>query len=74
MSNDLRDLLHELRAERSDARAAALIDEVMRMVEFEPRGPRECGQCGKTFAPAHSHARYCSTKCRVAAHRAKAAR
>ena len=72
MSDDLRDRLHELRAERSDARAAALIDELMRLVKYEPRSsPRQCEQCGKTFTPTRSDARYCSTKCRVAAHRSR---
>jgi len=72
MGDDLRELLHQLRAERSDARAAALIDEVIRWVDFEPRGgPRKCEQCGKTFVPTRPYARYCSTKCRVAAHRVR---
>lgn len=31
---------------------------------------RPCVHCGVTFAPKRSTARYCSTRCRVAAHRA----
>jgi hypothetical protein len=32
---------------------------------------RTCAQCGETFAPKRSDARFCSTRCRVAAHRAR---
>jgi hypothetical protein len=31
--------------------------------------PFTCGHCGTVFYPQRSSARYCSTKCRVAAHR-----
>ena len=31
--------------------------------------PIACGQCGAVFTPKRSTARYCSTRCRVAAHR-----
>ena len=34
----------------------------------------ECGQCGATFVPRRSDARYCSGSCRVAAHRARSLR
>jgi hypothetical protein len=30
-----------------------------------------CGHCGGTFTPTRSDARYCSLRCRVAAHRAR---
>jgi hypothetical protein len=30
---------------------------------------RECVRCGERFVPARSDARYCSNRCRVAAHR-----
>lgn len=33
---------------------------------------RNCEKCGEPFVPARSDARFCSAKCRVAAHRAKA--
>lgn len=33
---------------------------------------RPCAQCGSSFTPKRSTARFCSTACRVAAHRAKA--
>jgi hypothetical protein len=36
-----------------------------------PRLPRPCMRCGETFTPARSDARYCSGRCRVAAHRAR---
>jgi hypothetical protein len=32
----------------------------------------DCAHCGERFAPKRSTARFCSTACRVAAHRAKA--
>ena len=31
---------------------------------------RECGTCKRSIVAKNSHARYCSTRCRVAAHRA----
>jgi hypothetical protein len=31
--------------------------------------PRTCGHCGGEFLPEHTTARYCSAKCRMAAHR-----
>jgi hypothetical protein len=34
---------------------------------------RACGHCGETFRPARVDARFCSTRCRVAAHRARTA-
>jgi hypothetical protein len=33
--------------------------------------PRPCAQCGATFTPKRSSAQFCSTRCRVAAHRGK---
>jgi hypothetical protein len=36
-----------------------------------PHDPRPCGHCGETFQPERTTARYCSTRCRVAANRAK---
>jgi uncharacterized OB-fold protein len=33
---------------------------------------QSCAQCGELFVPARSDARYCSGRCRVAAHRASA--
>ena len=30
-----------------------------------------CEKCGNTFTTCRRHARYCSTRCRVATHRAK---
>ncbi len=35
------------------------------------RAGRLCAQCADAFEPARSDARYCSTRCRVAAHRAR---
>jgi hypothetical protein len=32
--------------------------------------PFACAHCGEPFTPARSDARYCSGRCRVAAHRA----
>jgi hypothetical protein len=32
---------------------------------------RRCGQCGHRFEPKRKTAVYCSTKCRVAANRAR---
>ena len=34
------------------------------------REPLACENCGEPFTPRRSDARYCSTRCRVAAHRA----
>jgi hypothetical protein len=34
-----------------------------------PHDPRPCGHCGQVFQPERTTARYCSTRCRVAAHR-----
>lgn len=34
--------------------------------------PRACQRCGETFTPTRSDARFCSARCRVAAHRAAA--
>jgi hypothetical protein len=39
----------------------------------EPYEPRPCSHCGQPFTPERSTARYCSTRCRVAFHRAKLA-
>ena len=30
---------------------------------------RECGNCGKSIVAKNAHAKYCDTRCRVAAHR-----
>jgi hypothetical protein len=38
-----------------------------------PHDDRSCPQCGSIFTPERSTAHYCSTRCRVAAHRAKLA-
>ena len=35
-------------------------------------GPRPCECCGQEYQPSRRDARYCSTRCRVAAHRAGA--
>jgi hypothetical protein len=32
---------------------------------------QSCARCGEAFTPQRATARYCSTRCRVAAHRAK---
>lgn len=37
------------------------------------RESRPCHQCGETFTPSRTDARYCSGRCRVAAHRASRA-
>lgn len=34
------------------------------------RSDPTCAQCGESFQPARADARYCSTACRVSAHRA----
>jgi hypothetical protein len=36
----------------------------------EPKKPVKCAECGERFTPQRSTARYCSPRCRVAAHRA----
>ena len=36
-----------------------------------PPHPRPCGHCAQEFRPKRFDALYCSTRCRVAAHRAK---
>ena len=56
----------ECRRERDHRRAVA---------RWANRPPREvedrpCDRCGETFTPTRSDARYCSGRCRVAAHRA----
>jgi hypothetical protein len=38
-----------------------------------PRDPVACVRCGDRFVPVRSTAEYCSTRCRVAAHRARRA-
>jgi hypothetical protein len=38
---------------------------------FLMRLPIACAGCGQAFTPKRSTGRYCSTRCRVAAHRAK---
>jgi hypothetical protein len=40
-------------------------------VGSQPLRGRACERCGQTFAPRRSDARYCSGRCRVAAHRAR---
>ena len=35
----------------------------------EQRTPRPCDQCGESFTPKRSDAKFCSARCRVAAHR-----
>jgi hypothetical protein len=37
----------------------------------EPDRTRSCDHCGETFAPTRSDAKFCSGRCRVAAHREK---
>ena len=39
--------------------------------QAHPAKPANCGHCQASFTPLRSTARYCSTRCRVAAHRAK---
>ena len=44
-----------------------------RLVRAEAREPKKrikCAQCGERFTPIRSTARFCSTRCRMAAHRA----
>ena len=36
-----------------------------------PKPEQPCAHCGEMFTPKRSTARFCSTKCRVAAHRAE---
>jgi hypothetical protein len=38
--------------------------------EREPKRPIKCAECGERFTPIRSTARFCSTRCRMAAHRA----
>lgn len=40
-----------------------------RATERVPPPPRPCDHCGVAFEPARSDARFCSSRCRVAAHR-----
>lgn len=35
----------------------------------QPKQPQPCAHCGETFLPQRSTAQFCSTRCRVAAHR-----
>jgi hypothetical protein len=37
----------------------------------EPRELRSCAHCGNNFIPKRTTAEFCSTRCRVAAHRQK---
>jgi hypothetical protein len=39
----------------------------------KPKKPIRCAQCNERFTPRRSTARYCSARCRVAAHRAQEA-
>jgi hypothetical protein len=39
-------------------------------IKPKPDHTRACAHCGQTFTPKRSDARYCSGRCRVAAHRA----
>jgi hypothetical protein len=73
MSTDrkLRRLLSDLGATRSKVRAGELIAEVERHLSGEPV-ERWCEWCGEKLTSTHPETRYCSTKCRVAAHRARA--
>ena len=61
--------IRNLRAGEAGLRAMRLRVEALRDGEALP----ECQHCGESFA-GRSDARYCSTRCRVAAHRAKGAR
>ena len=40
-----------------------------RAEERDPNKPIRCEACGERFAPQRSTARFCSARCRVAAHR-----
>jgi hypothetical protein len=42
--------------------------EVRRPESREPKKPIKCAECGERFTPQRSTARYCSARCRVAAH------
>lgn len=53
-----------LRAEHARARRAEAA---------AARPARDCDRCGQSYIPTRTDARYCSTRCRVAAHRARAA-
>jgi hypothetical protein len=46
-----------------DARAAAYRRELAT--------PRACAECGEEFVPGEVHGRYCSTRCRMRAYRAR---
>jgi len=35
------------------------------------RPPRQCAHCGNDYTPNRADSRYCATRCRVAAHRAR---
>ena len=75
--SDLHGILQELGETRSKARAAELIAEVERRFAGEPKSPTEmtCEWCGEAFTTTRpDKGRFCSDRCRVAAHRAKAAR
>ncbi len=54
--------LHKLRGRTS---AELVNDAAHRLISHT------CPHCGKDFVPANPQARYCSTNCRVAAHRKK---
>ena len=68
----MRELLwQEERSQRRRERNA----EWMRQHRAQSQQPHQissCAHCGATFTPKRSTARYCSTRCRVAAHRAQA--
>jgi hypothetical protein len=56
------------------ARAARMLEEQQVAAVVAVTGPRRCEGCGERLpALARSDARYCSVRCRVAAHRARAA-
>jgi len=39
-------------------------------IRAQNRAPRPCEQCGETFTPSRADARFCTTRCRMRAHRA----
>ena len=53
-------------------RLTRLLCSTCRAQTTPPDRTRPCVECGASFTPARSHARYCSVRCRVAAHRARA--
>ena len=55
--------LDRLAAKRRRRRSGEVVD----------RAEATCAHCGETFTPKRSTAQFCSTRCRVAAHRASAA-